>query len=283
MTGHTRMLQITDLHLTTNSHLLYDRIDTWQRLCTALSAADHFSPDAVLVTGDLYNNASLASTELAVLFDKASHELACPVIALPGNHDDSKIAAYGSCRAVSSGPEPGDHVYFIGNLRVVTLNTHGQNTLQGYLTDSQLEWLSSILQAEASLGTVLAMHHPPTPTAHEFLSSVGLAEPHRLNRVLNATDVRLIVSGHLHFPTASMLGTIPVWAGPALAYQQNAYAPHGTLQGIDAPGISVLDFFADTHAIVPVPLDVPTALFSRPLPNEPDITQLSGEHHETSH
>lgn len=93
MTGHTRMLQITDLHLTTNSHLLYDRIDTWQRLCTALSAADHFSPDAVLVTGDLYNNASLASTELAVLFDKASHELACPVIALPGNHDDSKIAA----------------------------------------------------------------------------------------------------------------------------------------------------------------------------------------------
>src|SRR5699024_9233255 len=267
MTGrHTRMLQITDLHLTTNSQLLYDRIDTWQRLCTALSAADRFSPDAVLVTGDLYNNESLAGSELTILLDKASQELNCPVVTLPGNHDNSNVDNYGSHRAVCRGPESGDHVYFIGGMRVVTLNTHGQSTLQGYLTDSQLEWLSSELQTEASLGTVLAMHHPPTPTAHEFLSTEGLADPQRLSNVLSATDVRLIVSGHLHFPTASMLGTIPVWAGPALAYQQNAYAPHGTLQGIDAPGISVLDFFADTHAIVPVPLEVPTALFSRPLP-----------------
>lgn len=262
-----RFIHITDLHLTSNDQLLYDRIDTWQRLCTALSAAGHFTPDAVLVTGDLYNSESLATSDLTALIDKASQELDCPVLVLPGNHDNPNADIYGTDQAVATGPEPGDHVYRIGDMRVTTLNTHGQGALQGYLTDTQLDWLGSELQTAAPSGTVLAMHHPPTPTAHDFLSTVGLADPRRLAAVLTATDVRLIVSGHLHFPTASMLGTIPVWSGPALAYQQNAYAPRGTLQGIDAPGISVIDFFADTHAIVPVPLDIPTALFSRPLPN----------------
>lgn len=262
-----RFIQITDLHLTSNDQLLYDRIDTWQRLCTALSAAGHFTPDAVLVTGDIYNSDAASSSELTALVDKASQELDCPVLVLPGNHDDPKTNTYGTGQAVAIGPDPGDHVYRIDDMRVLTLNTHGQGTLQGHVTDAQLEWLDSQLQSDAPSGTVLAMHHPPTPTAHEFLSTVGLAHPHRLAAVLQATDVRLIVSGHLHFPTTSMLGTIPVWSGPALAYQQNAYAPAGTLQGIDAAGISVIDFFADTHAIVPVPLDIPTALFSRPIPN----------------
>lgn len=264
---HTRFVQISDPHLTTKAQPLYDCVDTWQRLCTALSAAEHFVPDAILVTGDLYNSRSPATSECTELLDKASQELDCPILVLPGNHDNPEADMSGIHRAVSFGPEPGDQVYSVRDMRVILLNTHGQGVLQGHLTDTQLDWLGSELEIDAPSGTVLAMHHPPTPTAHEFLSTVGLADPHRLREVLSTTDVRLIASGHLHFPTASMLGTIPVWSGPALAYQHNAYAPQSTLQGTDAPGISVIDFFADTHAIVPVPLDYPSALFSRPLPN----------------
>lgn len=265
-----RFVHMTDLHLTADNALLYDRVDPWQQFCTALSAAGHFHPDAVLLTGDIFDNAAAASGEFARLIDTARQELDCPVIVLPGNHDNPGNWGFQHTDVVSAGPEPGDSVQYIENIRVLSLNTHGQETLQGHLTDAQYGWIATQLATHAPAGTVVAMHHPPVPTAHPFLATVGLSDPHRLRAILQDTDVRLVLSGHLHLQTAAMLGSIPVWSGPALAYQQNAYAPDGTLQGLEHPGISVVDFFADTQAIVPVPLVVPPALFTRTIPQPPD-------------
>lgn len=264
--ANVRLVQITDLHLTGTDELLYDRVDTWQQFCTALSAAGHFSPDGVLVTGDLYDKSQAMTAQFTTLIDTAQQELGCPVIVLPGNHDTPKTWQLEHSNADSGGPEPGDSIHTIRGLRIISLNTHGQEALQGHLTAEQLAWLGAELVTTATAGTVIAMHHPPVPTAHEFLSTVGLADPGGLARVVKNSDVRLIVSGHLHFQTAAMLGSIPVWSGPALAYQHNAYAPAGTLQGLEQPGISIIDVFEDTHAVVPVPLVAPPTLFTRPIP-----------------
>lgn len=266
MTPHVRLIQITDLHLTGPDQLLYDRVDAWQQFFAALSAAGHFNPDGVLVTGDIYDNHATLTQEFTALIDRAQHELGCPVMVLPGNHDAPDTWEQQRSEAVSFGPEPGDSIHYIKGLRVIGLNTHGQDTLQGHLTEQHLTGIAAELETEAAAGTVVAMHHPPVPTAQAFLSTVGLAQPQRLAAVVTDTDVRLILSGHLHFQTAAMLGTVPVWSGPALAYQHNAYAPTGTLQSMEYPGISVIDMFDDTHAVVPVPLVAPPTLFTRPIP-----------------
>ncbi|GAA2033114.1 3',5'-cyclic adenosine monophosphate phosphodiesterase CpdA [Yaniella flava] len=266
VTPHVRLVQITDVHLTGPDQLLFDRVDTWQQFCTALSAAGHFNPDGVLVTGDVYDKDQAMTAQFTTLIETAQHELGCPVILLPGNHDTPPTWQLEHVNADSVGPEPGDSIHTIRGLRIISLNTHGQQVLQGHLTAEQLRWLGAELETTAIAGTVIAMHHPPVPTAHEFLSTVGLADPSCLAQVLNSSDVRLIVSGHLHFQTAAMLGSIPVWSGPALAYQQNAYAPAGTLQGLQQPGISIIDVFEDTHAVVPVPLMTSATLFTRPIP-----------------
>lgn len=273
MNPDIRLVQLTDLHLTDNNELLFDRVDTWQTLCTALSAAAHFNPDAVLMTGDISNNEAAVLTEFSVMIEKVRHELGRPIIILPGNHGTAANCNELNTAPAATGPEPGDSIRFINGLRLVTLNTHGQGVLQGHLTDAQYTWIQASLTSNAPAGTVIAMHHPPVPTAHTFLSMAGLAEPWRLADSIEATDVRLIISGHFHLPTASMLGHVPVWSGPALSYQQNAAAPSGILQGLVSTGISVLDFFAETHAVVPVPLNMSQPLFSRPVPEQsPTIT-----------
>lgn len=172
-----RIIQMTDLHLTEKNELLYDRIDTWQRLSTALSAASHFNPDAVLVTGDIYNSDAPASSEFNALIDKASQKLGCTVLVVPGNHDDPKTNIFATGQALAAGPEPGDQVYRIEDMRVLTINTHGQGAIQGQVTDAQLEWLGAELQTAAPSGSLLAMHHPPTPTTHEFPLHSGTYPP----------------------------------------------------------------------------------------------------------
>ncbi|HBV09966.1 MAG TPA: phosphoesterase, partial [Micrococcaceae bacterium] len=69
------LVQLTDTHLLEGEKLLHGRIDTWSRTVAALSAAAHFAPDAVLVTGDIADRGQQIYNRAARLFERAEQEL----------------------------------------------------------------------------------------------------------------------------------------------------------------------------------------------------------------
>ncbi|MGO1181822.1 MAG: metallophosphoesterase family protein [Micrococcaceae bacterium] len=265
-TAH-RLVHLTDPHLTAEQVLLHDRLEPWSRLFSALSAAAQFAPDAVLLSGDVGERGHDIHDRAAQLLRQAEKQLGCPVITVPGNHDaPGAIGAGFNTSRTDTGPNPTDTVHEVNGLRVLALDSHGYNEPRGKLDPEQLDWVTSVLAEPTPHGTVMVLHHPPIPTIDPFLSTVGLADPAALAARLQGTDVRVILSGHLHLSTAGSLGSVPVWSGPALSYNHNPFTPAGTLQGLDSSWMSVVDLHESTVVTSAVPMQTPAAVFTRHLP-----------------
>lgn len=261
---HATLVHLSDTHLLGDGSLLHGRIDTWARTVAALSAAAHFSPDAVLVTGDIADRGQQVHARAARLFEHVEQELGCPVITLPGNHDPAGAIGGDFNRGRSaSGPGPADTVHHVSGLRIISLDSHGFGTDEGWLTDEQLLWVAGLLATASARGTVIALHHPPVPAPLPALAGRGLAAPEKLAAVLAGSDVLGILCGHYHLPGMGSLGTIPVWVAPAVSYNHNLFAPDDTLQGLDTSWFSVIKAGDGHFFTTPVQVTTPAAVFTR--------------------
>ncbi|MDO2934602.1 metallophosphoesterase [Paeniglutamicibacter sulfureus] len=259
-TGAT-LVQLTDLHLMTGGALLHGWIDTWARTAEALEAAARFSPDAILVTGDIADRGAQVHARAARLFEHAERELQCPVIVVPGNHDPAgSVGARFNRQRIASGPNPADTVHMIGGLRIIGLDTHGFREAAGGLSQPQLRWLLAVLETPAPGGTVLALHHPPIDCLMPALAGRGLARPGELAAVLAGSDVRAILCGHYHLPTSGSLGSIPVWVGPAVSYNHKLFATDAPAHDQDTSWFSVIKVGAGQLSATPVRVPRPLAV-----------------------
>lgn len=257
MTGprHT-LVQISDPHLDAAA-ALYGAIDTVAALREALAvvAAMERRPAAVLLTGDLANEATPDDYRcVRGLVEPTVRELGAELVVLPGNHDVTgtlREHLLGDTR--STGPM--DSSLRLGGLRVVALDSTVENGHHGELSADQLARLGAELQEPAPDGTVLAIHHPPLPSPVGLMEHVALREPERLFEAIRDTDVRLVVSGHAHHTACGEAGGVPVWISPSTAYTADVTAPDGLYRGIaGGAGLTRIDVFADTVVASFVPL-----------------------------
>ena len=261
--GGATLVQLTDTHLPAGSALLHGKIDTWARTSAALEAAARFSPDAVLVTGDVSERGAPIHERAARLFAQAERELGCQVITVPGNHDPAgAVGAAFNPRRLASGPYPADTVHVIAGLRVIGLDTHVFREAGGRLETRQLAWLRVVLATPAAGGSVLAMHHPPIDSLLPELAGRGLSRPGDLAAALAGSDVRGILCGHYHLPCSGNLGGIPVGVSPAVSYNHGFFTAEGSKPGMDPIWFSVIKVGAGQLSAklvqVPVPAVEPT-------------------------
>jgi 3',5'-cyclic AMP phosphodiesterase CpdA len=133
------------------------------------------------------------------------------------------------------------------------------------LTPEQLERLRGELAEPAPAGTVLAMHHPPLPSAAPLAASIPLLRRDDLAAVVAGTDVRLVLAGHTHVVSSGTLAGVPVWTGGPLATTLDPFAPGAALRGLATPSVSRIDLFPDALITTSVPIgarrtsDVPAA------------------------
>jgi 3',5'-cyclic-AMP phosphodiesterase len=154
-------------------------------------------PDAVLISGDLADNATDAEYEQV---RELLTPLRAPLYVLPGNQDDRR-ALHRHFGVPGGEGEPVQYSVDLGPLRLVVLDTTRPGEDPGALDAERLGWLEDELDAAPEQPTLLAMHHPPLVTGVPAWDEIGLPGPDRLalgEVIARHRQVRRLVAGHVH-------------------------------------------------------------------------------------
>ncbi|MFC9893692.1 phosphodiesterase [Nocardia sp. NPDC127579] len=251
------LFHISDTHLIAGDGELYGAVDAERRLREVLeqAAATRIRPTAIVFTGDLTDKGEPgAYDKLRAIVEPFARDLGAPIVWVQGNHDDRAILR-GTLLRERPSTAPLDRVHMIDGLRVIALDTSVPGYHHGEISDEQLAWLRSILATPAPFGTILAMHHPPVPCVMDLAVTVELRDQRRLADVLDGTDVRAILAGHLHFSTSATFAGIPVSVASATCYTQDLGVADGGQRGRDgAQAFNLVHIYPETvvHSVVPI-------------------------------
>src|SRR5919201_387820 len=131
-------------------------------------------PDAVLLSGDLADNAADGEYEFV---REALAQLGAPVYVVAGNHDDRDRLR----RHFDVPGPPGAPVQYavdVGPLRLVVRDSTRPGEDPGELDAARLAWLDAELAAVPHRLTLLALHHPPLSTGIAAWDELGLPAAH---------------------------------------------------------------------------------------------------------
>ena len=263
--SHT-FVHISDTHLPGEPAPLYGSgtdADANLSLMLARLVESGLRPDALLMTGDMADRGDASSyRRLRALVEPAAEALGCEVVWAAGNHDSRAemraelglgAAAVGSTDDVDAADAPITEVRWFGGLRVIVADSNVPGSHWGEMTAAQLSWLAEELATPAPDGTLLLMHHPPLPTVLDLAVTVELRDQPALAAVLRGSDVRGILSGHVHHPSFGTFVGIPVAVASSSAYGQDLAQPVGATRGQDAAqGYNLVHVYADSivHSVV---------------------------------
>ncbi|MET1051110.1 MAG: phosphodiesterase [Mycetocola sp.] len=251
------ILHISDTHLLAGGNKLYGSVDSethLRQVFTELEASGG-RPEAIVFTGDLADRGEPEAYErIRRIVDPVASRLGSRVIWVMGNHDNREAFREGLLNEVGT-QRPVDRVYDVNGLRIITLDTTVPGHHHGEVTSDQLDWLAEELSVPAPDGTILALHHPPVPSMLDLAATVELRDQASLAEVLEGTDVRSILAGHLHYSSTAMFAGIPVSVASATCYTQDLTVPVGGTRGRDgARAFNLVHVYPNTvlHSVVPL-------------------------------
>lgn len=187
------LVQFTDPHLFADRRGEMRGVNTYDSLQNVLAAARlrHWTPDALLVTGDIAQDESRGGYRL---LRSVLEPLAMPVLCIPGNHDDPefmKDELHGDFILMQ--PVAFEH------WGVLLLSTYLHGTASGELDEAALAELDKVLTEGAREHFLVCLHHQPVPVGSRWLDGVGLRNPESFFEVLDRHDnVRGVLWGHVH-------------------------------------------------------------------------------------
>jgi len=249
----TRILHLSDTHVSATG-VDMDGVDAAAALERILHDVRHVPGlDLVVLSGDIADDGSVAGCQ--TVFDRVgafATERGIPHVYSTGNHDDrtSFRQVLGSGHRDADGSDigqPADDgtcaaVSDLAGLRVVTLDSLVPGSTHGVLDEAQLMWLTRLLATPAERGTVLVFHHPPLRVGSlPLVEKVSLQDIEPLAEVIRGTDVRAILTGHLHFQLSGSLAGVPVWVTPGVVTRIDTTAPPHLVRGVLGPGATVVE------------------------------------------
>ena len=221
LAAETTILHLSDTHiLATEPERLHgqDTMASLLRLVEHVAAHD-IRLDGIIITGDLANDGDLAAyRRLREAIGTIEQRLGAAVSVVMGNHDRRDTMRQGLLGEASS-DAPFCYVQMLGDLRLIVLDSSVPGESYGQIGTSQRAWLSEQLRQPAPRGTLLALHHPPFRGTVPLLNTIMLRDREALAEVLRGSDVRAILAGHVHYPSAAAVVGIPCFTAPAIAYQ----------------------------------------------------------------
>ncbi|MFC9998819.1 phosphodiesterase [Nocardia sp. NPDC127526] len=250
------LFHFSDTHLIDGGDL-YGDVDAEARLRELLGQAEasRITPTAIVFTGDLTDKGEPgAYRRLRDLVEPFAQRIGAPLVWVAGNHDN-RAALRENLLGETGSAKPFDRVHMFDGLRIIALDTTVPGHHYGEISPAQLAWLRKVLAEPAPFGTILAMHHPPIPCVLDLAVTVELRDQRPLADVLDGTDVRAILAGHLHFSTSATFAGIPVSVASATCYSQDLAVETGGLRGRDgSQAFNYVHVYPDTvvHSVVPI-------------------------------
>ena len=196
-------------------------------------------PDAVLMSGDLADNAADDEYELV---RELLAQLGASVYVLPGNHDDrDRLRSHFDLPGASGTPV--QYAVDLGPLRLVVLDSTRPGEDRGELDAGRLRWLDAELAGVPDRPTVLALHHPPVSTGIAAWDEIGLpvADRRALAEVLHRhAQVRRIIAGHVHRTMTAELAGRAVLTVPSTYVQTRLSFNSDEIETVaEPPGFAV--------------------------------------------
>lgn len=189
-----KIAQVTDIHLFAESEQCLLGVPTTQSFGALLAQLRSLDPqpDLLLLTGDLSQDGTRES------YDRLQTLLAplnIPVYWLPGNHDRAETME----RALTHPLFLPDKSFQLGNWQFILLDSQDSGYVHGRLSLESLNWLDRELQANPTVPTLVALHHPPFTVDSTWLDTSTLQNSSALFEVLDRySQVKLVVFGHIH-------------------------------------------------------------------------------------
>jgi 3',5'-cyclic AMP phosphodiesterase CpdA len=251
------ILHVSDTHFVGGGALLHDSVDSDANLAQLFSdfTRSGARPEAIVFTGDLADTGSPdAYDRLRALVEPAAAAIGAQVIWVMGNHDERGAFRMGLLDEEPT-DAPLDRVFDVNGLRIIALDSTVPGQHYGELTDEQLTWLAAELATPAPDGTLIALHHPPVPSPLGLLALVELRDQDKLAAVIEGTDVRGVLGGHLHYSTTSTFAGVPVSVASATCYTQDLNVRFPAARGQNgAQAFNLVHVYGDRvlHSVVPI-------------------------------
>ena len=200
--------QISDTHLLSPTSDLPSaqlRADCLERCVTAIN---HESPDAVILTGDTVQHGR--ADEYGWLRELLA-PLQAPLYLVPGNRDDNEELR----RAFSDAPflpTTGPSLHYAVedfDTRLVAIDSTWPEERKGRFCEQRQAWLEATLAAQPERPTLLFIHHPPFDVGDHYVG--GYRRPEEAaalqSIVARHEQVTGLLCGHVHWPVSRE------WAG----------------------------------------------------------------------
>lgn len=233
--------QITDCHLLAQPGArLHGRCPD-ESLAGVLASVKTLDPDVVVVTGDLTEaGAPDAYQRLKGLLET----LACPVVCLPGNHDDPAVMR----RHLLGGGIGMPDTHPLGDWRLFLLDDTLPGRPEGRLGEARLAALEWRLHENRDHHKLVFVHHQPVDTGSPWIDGMGLEDGERLlDRLADDGDVRAVGFGHIHHAFSAERDGIALYGTPSTSFQALPEKERFELDTENGPGFRWFRLFHDGH------------------------------------
>lgn len=198
------------------------------------------SLDCIMLTGDLSQDGSEESYQRIA---KLLAPLSVPVYVIPGNHDDEAMLAsvYPALEMKMQ-----KHVLF-SNWQLIFLDSHVHGKVEGYLAQSELDFLQTVL-TNYSQPAMIVFHHHPLVINCAWLDPLGLQNADQFWQLIkNYPHVQMVVNGHVHQAYQATHQSVSCYMTPSTCIQ---FKPQQTNFALDnnPPGFRLFTLHDDgTH------------------------------------
>ncbi len=226
MSGRFILAQISDTHIRVD-----DGGAAAAKLRQALAGAGRYRADAIVLTGDLANDAGAEEYQALA---RALSEAPAPFFLLPGNHDDRARlrAAFPGADYFPRQP-PFSYAVEQFPVRLVCLDQIAPGDTGGDFTPETARWLDETLAQAPDKPTLLALHHPPFATHDLLFDRIGMKRAEAFAAVIaRHAQVTRIVCGHHHRAVFGQVAHAPCVIAPSTSWtyglalhQDQALAP----------------------------------------------------------
>ena len=233
-----RLVQISDPHIYANKEKTLLGVNTYQSFSAVLDLikTDSTPPDLILLTGDLAQDHSEAAYQLV---KEAFESFNIPIYYIPGNHDDIELMA----RVLPSDTLSSLKQIVLPPWQFILLNSQKPKAVEGYLEDTQFDFLENCLAMYPNHHAIIVFHHQPIPVGTSWLDKLGLINADKLWETLKRyPQVQTLLFGHVHQAHAGKKNGISYYATPSTCIQFKRNCVDFALEELP-PGYRWLDLY----------------------------------------